>query len=191
MKSNIKFKELDLNVKGMGSPKVWGLINHLSGRGDVYLEVGVYQGASLIAAAQGNDTRCIGIDNFKQFNRDGDNEKICRKNISPYKNIELIKGDGLKELRKLKTQKLKVDTFFYDGTHEKDAMTDAFKIAVPMINEGGYIIIDDTNWKEIANWIADFCEKSVWEVIFSRKAKFQGDAEGWWNGVQVLKRKGE
>lgn len=183
-------KALKLKLDGMGSQKVWGLINYVAKKGEVYLEVGSYRGASLVAAAHNNpNTKCIGIDNFEKFNKDGTNEAILKEAIKGYDNAEYIKGEYIEVMRKLAADGLKIDCFFYDGPHDRVSVSNGLEHADLMLSESGYIIVDDTNWKEVADAVIDFCKGCSFEIIFQQKAKFQGDAKGWWNGVQVLKRK--
>ena len=89
-------------VDGMSSENIRFLINELvrlfAPKG-VYFEVGIYRGCSLLSAALFNPkTRCIGIDDFSQFdnyaiefNDRRKNEQVLRKNLRRFgnpKNIE-------------------------------------------------------------------------------------------------------
>jgi len=68
------------NVWSMSTENIKFFINEAVrrlARDGVYFEVGVFHGCSLLSAALFNySTRCIGIDNFSQFDPEGKNEFI-------------------------------------------------------------------------------------------------------------------
>ena len=56
---------------------------------NIYLEIGVFQGLTLLSNAFYNkDVDCMGIDNFSLFNEDGNNKKTVEERINKL-NIKL------------------------------------------------------------------------------------------------------
>lgn len=184
--NDIKPLNLPLSVKAMNTPTVRGLINKLAASGTVYLEVGSYQGASLISAAHNNPkTLCIGIDNFSYFDQAGQNEKILTSAIRPYKNIVFKRGDYRDVLPLLATSGMKVDTYFYDGHHTYDEQLNGLELARPLLRDGAKIIVDDTNWEAVWKANEEFCRRHKFKVVFEKRTNDRNDPL-WWNGVQVL-----
>lgn len=111
-----------LTMDGYTTPKQRNLLNMLcSFPKCVYLEVGVFQGASLLSAAYQNDGLFFGIDNFKEGTRNValDNARTYAKDCK----ICLIEGDfwscgfvGAEE----------VNVLFFDANTDAYAATNAF-----------------------------------------------------------------
>ena len=192
------FKPLEQpeGIKGMTTPLIRGLINHLAKDIDLYVEIGSYQGSTLIAAADGNpSTLCIGIDNFVEFDKLRQNEQILRKATKPFSNIEFWNKDGYVALKEL-AQKDGVDVgcFFYDGNHTYADTLKALEMMDESLAKDGTMIIDDTNmgnddWSdEIGQSVLDFCKSHNYEVIFERTSAKNGSSD-YWNGIMVIARK--
>ena len=66
-----KLTEREREMHGLSSIRLRCLINNLCAAEKCnYLEVGAYKGATLIAAARGNDVKVVGVDNFKYDDRE-------------------------------------------------------------------------------------------------------------------------
>jgi len=81
-------------VKGMSTENIAFFINEIvktiACKG-VYLEVGTFNGYSLLSAALYNpSTRCIGIDNFSQFDLEHKNEILLCANLRKFGNPKNI-----------------------------------------------------------------------------------------------------
>ncbi len=181
-------------VEGMTTPNIQGLINHYVKSANLYVEIGSYQGRTLMSAAHKNNALCIGIDNFSQFDKNGENERILKDAINDFDNIEFIKADcfaGIRELgRKVEETKVLIDVFFYDGNHTYDDTFKALEKILPLLSDNAKMIIDDTNWDVIHLAVTEFCAKFGFEIEFERKTKKNGSKD-WWNGIIVISKKEE
>ncbi|MCX5704222.1 MAG: hypothetical protein NT066_07020 [Candidatus Omnitrophica bacterium] len=90
-----RMEVIEKKVSGANTENIRFLINEIVKRfakSGVYLEIGTFRGSSILSAALFNtSTRCIGIDDFSQFNPDGKNEIILKENLEKFgnpKNIE-------------------------------------------------------------------------------------------------------
>jgi len=141
---------------------------------EAYVEVGVFHGASLIAAMLGNEgRRFVGIDSFAF--RDATLEKVhanlARYGLTP---PELIVGD------------LAIGVWYYDAAHSYEAQLDGLRIAEPRLAPGALVIVDDTDWDDVARAMDDYvAEQPRARRILTIDGKSRG-APQWWEGMQVL-----
>jgi cephalosporin hydroxylase len=194
MMSKINFNKIkplnkSWDVDGMTTPNIQSLLNALCKGKKVYMEIGSYQGATVLGAAHGNPkTKCFAVDNFSQFDKRGENERILREAIKPYENITLIKEDSLKAIEMTKETGTIVDVFFFDGEHTYKATLDALLAIRDNVATDGYIVVDDTNWQTIQDAVDMFVTTTDFEIVFEKKSSKNGDDQ-WWNGITVLQRK--
>ena len=174
----------------------------LEGSSNVYLEIGVFQGLTLLSNALHNkNISCFGIDNFSLFNEDGNNKKIVEERASKLNinNIKLIDMDfeaALDNLDKYLGGK-KVGVFFIDGAHDyRSQLVSLLKIK-EYLSDNCVIIIDDANYAHVRQATKDFLssEKSFKMIceaytkahpanLSLNEKKIAIDV--WWNGVNIL-----
>ncbi len=192
-KKELKFKPLKntFGVEGMTTANIRGLINYFAGKSTVFLEIGSYKGQTLCSAAYKNpNTICIGVDNFSQFNKLGENERILKEAIKPFPNIEFWKMEAIEAIKEIDKKGIKVGCFFYDGDHSLAATLDALTAIESLMTEDGIIIVDDTNFEDVDNAVKMFLKSGKWDVVFEKSTpkKVNGHKD-WWNGIVVLQRK--
>src|SRR6266480_2959591 len=82
-------------VKGMASYKKLRLINLVASlipENECYLEVGTFQGKSLVAALRGNSrVKAVACDNFSEFDESGGNRMALEQNLERYHLRERVK----------------------------------------------------------------------------------------------------
>jgi len=185
--------------EAMSTPRIWAVIDHFAGLGDNYLEVGSWCGATLRAAALGNqDTRCIGVDNFsfgahkrtpeQHAKRTEWQREALERNVGELSNVAFIDGDYRTALLHLSLEGYSCDTYLFDGPHTPKDQYDGLEMALPMLTPDATIIVDDWNWKDVEVPTRMFCDVHGWEVVFEKKTLRNGSPD-WWNGLAVLKRK--
>tara|TARA_Y100000768_G_C23908803_1_gene648900 strand:+ start:243 stop:872 length:630 start_codon:yes stop_codon:yes gene_type:complete len=75
-----------LNIECMCDTKTKHLYNNLCNFPNCkYLEIGVYKGGTLCCSFYKNNIKCLGIDNFSQFDINNNNKQIVINNINQYK----------------------------------------------------------------------------------------------------------
>ncbi|HOJ77595.1 MAG TPA: class I SAM-dependent methyltransferase [Bacillota bacterium] len=181
-------------VEGMSCENVRFLINLLVrtyAKDGIYLEIGIFRGCSLLSAALYNpSTRCIGVDNFHLYNSDGKNEEILKANLNKFsevKNVEYYNMDYREAIRHLfsKEPNLKVNVYFYDGSHSFEDELEGLNMIVPHLAPKSVIIVDDLNYERVERAVNTFLNNNptLKSVI---KIKTEGNAETWWNGIEVI-----
>jgi len=196
----------DNNVRGMSTENIRFLFNEIIKRfapNGNYLEVGIFRGCSLLSAALFNpSTRCIGIDNFSEFNYNSEgwrpsdglnNEEEFRSNLAKFssvENIEWYNGDYREIIKNLfeKEPKLKVNVYFYDGEHSYENQIEGLRAMLPHLSEKSIIIVDDLNWEQVEKANEDFIkENSEFKSAIKIKTRCNCSKD-WWNGIEIITR---
>ena len=156
------------------------------GEGEAYVEIGVFHGASLIAAMLGNEgKRFIGVDSFAF--RDTSLEKV-RANLARYglDIPEILVGDAFDLVPAGALGDTKVGVWYYDAAHSFDAQVDGLRIAEPLLVPGALVIVDDTDWDDVERALdAYLAEQPRARRVLTIEGSTRG-APQWWEGMQVL-----
>ena len=154
--------------------------------GEVYVEIGVFHGASLIAAMLGNEgRRFVGIDSFAF--RDASLEKV-EANLARYglPTPEIIVGDAFDLVPSGALDGTSVGVWYYDAAHSYEAQLDGLRIAEPLLARGALVIVDDTDWEDVDRAMDDYlAEQPQARRLLTIDGKSRG-APQWWEGMQVL-----
>jgi predicted O-methyltransferase YrrM len=156
------------------------------GHGEAYVEIGVFHGASLIAAMLGNEDKSfVGIDSFGF--RDASLDKV-QANLARYglDVPEIIIGDAFELIPGGALRDTSVGVWYYDAAHSYEAQLEGLRIAEPLLAPGALVIVDDTDWDEVDRAMdAYLAERPRARRILSIDGKTRG-APQWWEGMQVL-----
>jgi len=153
---------------------------------EAYVEIGVFHGASLIAAMLGNEgKRFVGVDSFAF--RDASLEKIhanlARFGLTP---PEIIVGDAFELVPAGALRDVPAGIWYYDAAHSYEAQLEGLRIAEPLLVSGALVIVDDTDWDDVARAMDDYLEEQARaRRILTLDGKSRG-APQWWEGMQVL-----
>jgi hypothetical protein len=209
----------DAGRDGLVSDKGSDVLGGLSGRATVgalqrlvglvadhrslcYLEIGVFQGLSLLSVAiEHRGFACFGIDNFSILDPKGENLGIVhdRTRRLGATNAHLINRDYEAALEHLSDHigERKVAVFFIDGAHDYRSQLMALLLVRPFLAERAVVMIDDANYLDVRLATRDFLLthpefKMVFEAYSpdhpanldaATLARFEA---GWLNGVNVL-----
>lgn len=204
---------------GLASDKGSDVLGGLSGRATVgalqrlvglfkddasacYLEVGVFQGLSLLSVAIENPSfPCFGIDNFSILDPDGKNMGIVLDRQARLKadNAKLINLDFELALENLSEHvgSRKVAVYLVDGAHDYRSQLVGLLLAKRHLHERAVIIVDDANYPDVRQSTRDFlASHPEFKMVFEAyspghpanldKATLEKFEAGWLNGVNVL-----
>ncbi len=196
-------------LSGISGAKTVGLLQRLvklfDGRSDVcYLEVGVFQGLTLISTAlEAPDISCFGIDNFATLDPQGGNLSIVRERMEQFQttNALLINDDFEAALESLGKHlgSRKVGVYFVDGPHDYRSQMICLTLIKRYLADEAVIVIDDAKYPDVRWSTRDFLlGHNDFRLAFEAytpghpanlspevKAHHEG---GWLNGVNVLVR---
>ena len=190
---------------GFSGTKVLSLLTELgrtaTAPGVAYAEIGVYRGLSLTTVASSTSSRCVGIDNFSLFNPDGQNRRIVEDAVQErgLDNIQLIDDDFEAALEHFADHvpDHRIGLLFVDGPHDYRSQLVALLKVLPLLAQGGVIVVDDANYPHVRRASRDFLATHpefalVMEAFTpAHPAKMTAEQEraataGWWNGIHVI-----
>ena len=184
------------SINGLTSDKVKHFLNNLcSMDGARYVEVGTYQGATLLSAIENNNAQAIAIDNWSTpginpmrdmpFKVVTDPKAILMENLGLY--TPTIIDSDIKDVKELP---FKCNVFFYDGDHEKDSHYTAFNKIKPFLDDTFIAVVDDYNWSQVQDAMRFILNQ--YEVIYKNEIFTSGEnPNDFWNGlgIFILKKK--
>jgi len=197
-------KIIPKGVTGFSGENVIGLLQRLVSnmeKDKSYVEVGVFQGMTLISVALSNkNIECFGIDNFSQFDKDGKNKKIIINRIknNELDNITLLEIDFEEALSNLRKYiKKPVGLFFIDGPHDYRSQILCLGLIEPYLSDNAIVVVDDSNYLHVRQANKDYSMMSPkYTMIYQAYTschpmnKNNGNApehrKGWWNGINVF-----
>ncbi len=167
-----------------------------------YLEVGVYQGLTLLSTAKAAPEHSFfGIDNFAFFDRDGKNEQIIndRMNKLSITNAHLINcdyEDALENLSKYIGNK-KVGIYFIDGPHDYRSQFMCLMLIKPYLADNAVILVDDSNYRHVRQANRDFLlTNPEFKLLFQSYTKAHplnvsanekaNSMKNWWDGINMI-----
>ena len=184
-----RFQSVAEDVENLARENNLALINLAAScleEGEAYVEIGVYHGASLIAAMLGNEgKRFIGIDSFGF--REASLEKV-EANLTRYglEVPEIVVGDAFELVPAGALGETRVGVWYYDAAHSYEAQLEGLRIAEPLLVSGALVIVDDTDWDDVARAMDDYlAEQPRARRLLTLDGKSRG-APHWWEGMQVL-----
>ena len=184
-----RFARIADEVENLAKENNFALLNLAAsclGEEDAYVEVGVFHGASLVAAMLGNeDRRFVGIDSF-EF-RDATLDEVER-NLKAFglTRPELLVGDVFELVPAGALKDLRAGVWYYDALHTYEAQLEGLRVAEPWLGPGALLIVDDTDWEQVERAMDDYlAEQPRARRILTIDGKDRGFPQ-WWEGMQVL-----
>lgn len=169
-----------------------------------YLEVGVFQGLTLLSVATVCPTIiCYGIDNFAYHDPNGENFSIFEKRAKRLGavNATIINKDYEDALENLESYigNKKIGVYFIDGPHDYRSQLMCLQLALPYLHDQAVIIVDDSNYRHVRQANRDFLiTHPEYKLLFEAYTpchpnNMSTDEEkearaGWWNGVNIIVR---
>lgn len=153
---------------------------------EAYVEIGVFNGASLIAAMLGNEgKRFVGVDSFgfRDATLEKVHENLARFGLTP---PEIVVGDAFELVPAGALDHVQVGVWYYDAAHSYEAQLEGLRMAEPLLVPGALVIVDDTDWDDVARAMDDYlAEQPRATRVLTLDGKSRG-APQWWEGMQVL-----
>ena len=155
-----------------------------------YVNIGCWEGFSLISGMINTNCNVYGVDNFSQFN--GPSKKF-NENFKKYQKHNHYFYDVdykffFKNIWKDKNEK--IDIYFYDANHSYDDQLYSLEIANEYLNNKAIIMIDDINILDVKRATMDFLRNhpNKFEILFNKNTSENGHYT-FWNGLMILKKK--
>lgn len=169
-----------------------------------YLEVGVFQGLTLLSVAKVLENgSAYGIDNFAFLDPDQKNLNIVNARMEKLgiTNARVINQDYEDALESLgdHLQGKKVGLFLVDGPHDYRSQLMCLLLIQPWLAERCAIVVDDSNYEHVRQANRDFLQTNAeFKLLFEayspahpsnlKGAELEEARKGWWNGINILVR---
>lgn len=184
-----RFARVADEIENLSKENNFALLNLAAsclGEREAYVEVGVFHGASLVAAMLGNeDRRFVGIDSF-EF-RDATLDGVER-NLAAFglPRPELLVGDVFELVPSGALGDTRAGVWYYDASHTYEAQLEGLRVAERLLAPGALLIVDDTDWEQVERTMDDYlAEQPRARRILTIDGK-DGGFSHWWEGMQVL-----
>ncbi len=196
-------------LSGISGIKTVGVLQRLArlfadDDGACYLEIGVFQGLTLVSAALAAPSLpCFGIDNFATLDPEGKNKEIASERLQQFNaaNATLIDADFEEALEGLDAHLggRKVAVYFVDGPHDYRSQLVCLLAGLRHLHERAVIVIDDANYPDVRWSTKDFLTgHPEFKMLFdayspAHPANMTAEEKtvheaGWLNGMQLLVR---
>jgi len=185
-KEDSKLSSDILSIPGMSSSKVRHLLNNLCSKSCVkYLEIGCWQGSTLISALYNNDRKAVGIDDWSEFGNQRETFYAHVERFIPTANLSIHETNCF-SIDKEKILE-KINVYFYDGHHSEESQEAAFTYFDDVLDDLFIAIVDDWNWERVRNGTFSAFKKLNYSILFEKElfSRWNGDRESWWNGLYV------
>ena len=191
------------DIDGMISVKKQRLLNLAYAQLDpheAYLEIGTWQGKSLIAAMRGNAPRpTFACDNFSEY--DTSKGKPLALSAALTKNLRRYHLDHQVRFYNAPFQQIctreylpvPIGCYFYDAAHDEENQYQGITLVEPLLADHALVIIDD--WRlapDSQSYAKAGTERAIrespnaWALLYDLPARSNGDRAMWWNGVAVF-----
>lgn len=189
-KNDHVFETVKILTGGTTSSRIGKLLNFAVSQMDAnecYLEVGVFNGASLCSAGYVSGHKCVGIDKYDPtYIREmcGLDATAVRdrclhniRNIAPW--ATLIE----KDFRDVTKEEIgaPVAVTFIDGKHDFTDVTENLKWLEPLLADEAILVFDDVNYegvtRAISGWVASHAE--TYDLLFFAKPFYANENYNW------------
>ncbi len=179
----------------MSRPRVYAVLNAIVRSMDpdeIYLEVGTYQGGSLISALQNNAVRAIGVDSFAEFQETNSFERTAEnlRTFGVAERVEL-KNMGFQQFFGQVDPAFKAAVYYYDGAHDYQTQLAGMEAAWSYLKPGSLIIVDDYTYPEVSRAINQFVANHIdgvkFQFVMGVPENMTERDEHYWNGIVVLR----
>ncbi|NUO00151.1 MAG: class I SAM-dependent methyltransferase [Saprospiraceae bacterium] len=195
-------------LTGFSGHALYGTLQRLSKeiltKETCYLEIGVFQGLTLLSTAMTSpEHEFFGIDNFAFFDPDKKNKQLIEERAKKLDitNIQLINKDYEDALENLSTYigNKKVAIYFVDGPHDYRSQLMCLLLIKPFLAENAVILVDDSNYRHVRQANRDFLiTHPEFKLLYQAyteahpanlsEAKKEKVVQGWWNGINIIYR---
>lgn len=175
-------------IGGFTSNRIRHLLNNLGAISNRVFEIGSHRGSTLCATIYGNENiqSVVSVDNFCEFNTDGNPEQDLLDNLSkfsPTKAWALIKEDCF-QMQSIPFEK--PDLYSYDGLHADWAQRDALVYFYDMLPDEFIYCVDDSSWESVKKGMTEGVSQCGFDVLFEEHLWDGREGGDWWNGFSVF-----
>jgi predicted O-methyltransferase YrrM len=185
-----RFAEVLDAVGGLATPNTLALLAaaaSLAEPGECYVEIGSYHGASLVSALLANPAiEAVGIDRFSLGGGSRDRLEANLARFGVRERATVLEGDAFALVPAGALAGRRIGVWYYDAAHDYASQLEGLRVAEPHLVDGSLLLVDDTDWEDVARAIDDYL---LGQPRARRILAVAGEDRGhphWWAGMQVL-----
>jgi hypothetical protein len=193
-----RFDDVVAGVPNLAMENTLALVNlaaSLLGPGESYVEAGTYMGASLIAAARGNEAAdLIAIENFRFGPMEVEGRSLpavgrpaLEANLERFGvGATILEGDTFAVLGGDALGGRSVGVFYYDACHDYEPQLEALRLVEPYLAEPALVIVDDSDWQQVQDALRDYLAGQPRARLLVEIGGSDHGQPQWWSGMAVL-----
>lgn len=179
-----KLPETVLQLPSFCTAKIKHLLNNIASFNKQYLEVGLHKAGTFVSALYGNDCFGTGIDDWSQFEQNGESKKLA------YEATEAHLKNSRYKIYDMDCFKINLlygitDFFFYDGEHSTENQKKALTYFYPNMKNEFIYAVDDASWEGPREGTKQAIEELKLNVLFSELLWDGREGGEWHNGIAV------
>lgn len=190
-----QFQQVLEQVYGLTTPNVLQLLNLAVGflePGELYCEIGCFQGATLIGAllGQGQAMACA-VDNFSDFDEPDGHLNQLMANLAQSGLTDQVWfchqdfEEFFAELRHLGTTD-RIGVYFYGGAPDYRSQLMGLLLVQPFLADRALIVVDNSNWDTVQQACWDFIATYPQCRRLLHLPTSTNRHPSFWNGIQIL-----
>lgn len=181
-------------IPGMATENKLVLLNRAVARlgaGEVYVEIGCWQGLSLAGAVAGHaGARAFACDDFSEFGGPRAALHATLARWTPPGQVLFHDMDFRRFLAEAPWQPARVGVYFYDGGHDFDDQFVALQAMLPQLAPDAAVIVDDTNWRHVRAATRFFARHVPGLELVRDLRTASAFSPAWWNGLELYRWRG-
>lgn len=182
------------DVQSFTSPVIGTLLNTACtylAHDEIYLEVGAWNGGSVISALYRNQAHARVVDDFSQFSGSHAalSSNLARYDMTGRVAIDVMRDEDFWQGARAGLAQ-RIGVFFYDGDHSYDATLINLAACLPHLSREALIVVDDLNWPDVDRAVTDFLDARHPGVGLLHRAYTPDRVNQhpvWWNGLALLR----
>jgi predicted O-methyltransferase YrrM len=189
-----KYQPIRDAIMTMAQLRFLATMNQLAqclGENEVYMEVGTFQGGSLVGSLLGNSARAVAVDNFAQFTDTNTQERLMHglELFGVKDRVEFYNQDFHEFFADPMVNGYAVGLYYYDGAHDVQNTLNGLELGFPHVVKDGIIVLDDTLYPEVCIGLNQFLGNHPDEVkILCSISPNESWHPDWWNGTIMLQK---
>ena len=192
-KEDIDLRRVLLKIESMSTYAIGHIINQICKnlkKKELYVNIGVWKGFSLISGMINTICNVQGVDNFSEF--DGPRD-VFFDNFNKFKITDKHKFYELDYkvfFKNFEKKNESINFYFYDGEHSYKNQYDNLEISNNFFVKDTIVLVDDINFEEVEQGTEDFIRKNASKFRLIKKIKTKNNHchPTYWNGIMIFQK---
>ena len=162
-KEDVYLKKILLNIESMSTYAIGHIINQICKnlkKDELYVNIGVWKGFTLISGMINTICNVHGVDNFSEFGGPKDIFLDTFNKIKINDRHKFYELDYKVYFKNFEKKNSSINFYFYDGEHSYKNQYDNLEISNNFFVKDTIVLVDDINFEEVEQGTEDFIRKN-------------------------------